>query len=182
MTPTAMIAISGRIGAGKSTVAAEVAARLNCKSTSFGNFVRQVAASRGVQADRQELQKIGEELVTADPLAFCRAVLSSADWKPNETIVLDGLRHVAVLELLREIAAPQPVILVHLSATEDERAERLLQRRPTDLLSTVEAHSTEQDVIRKLFQLADIRIETTGRSTGEAASEICQAIQSMVVH
>lgn len=99
MKPAA-IAFSGSIASGKSTIAAAVAEALHWPCVSFGNYVRFVARSQGLVESREVLQAIGADLVEKDVAEFARAVLAQADWRPGQSIVIDGIRHVTVLDHL----------------------------------------------------------------------------------
>ena len=58
-----VIAIAGGIGSGKSTIARALADYFKCPIASFGDYVRGVAELRGREANRRELQEIGEQLL-----------------------------------------------------------------------------------------------------------------------
>lgn len=58
MTPPFVVAISGRPGSGKSTVAKQVAERLDLRHVSAGDFMREMATERGVSV--LELSRVAE--------------------------------------------------------------------------------------------------------------------------
>ena len=121
-----------------------------------------LANSRGLGTERETLQQLGEGLVDSDLEHFCREVLSSANWHPGQGIVLDGIRHAETLEMLGRIAAPLRVILIHMDVPEPIRAERLKTRGvPEDDARRQEEHSTERQVVAKLPDIADLRIDGT---------------------
>jgi dephospho-CoA kinase len=103
-----VVAISGPIGAGKTTVTALLAGQLGWPRTAYGDVVRSAAAARGLPARRDILQHIGAEL-TRDWPVFTRAVLDRAGWRPGQPLILDGLRHVMAAEALRHVVTPLPV-------------------------------------------------------------------------
>lgn len=154
------VAIAGRIAAGKSSVSSELASRLGWKRASFGDFVRSVAARRGLEPSREVLQKVGEELEAVDSAAFCKDVLTFASWNTGDPVVIDGIRHVRILEDLKKIVAPQQLLFVYLDAEDTTRKARFAHRESTnaEALATAESHSTELDVISKLPGLADLRL------------------------
>ena len=154
------VGIAGRIASGKSSISAVLASRLGWKRASFGDFVRSLAAQRGLEPTREVLQGIGEELEALDSVAFCSDLLASAGWHNGDPIVIDGIRHVRILENLKNIVAPQRLLFVYLEAQDDTRRVRFAQREGSnaELLTAVESHSTEREVISRLPDLADLRL------------------------
>jgi dephospho-CoA kinase len=142
------VAFAGRIGVGKSAISSLLASKLGWKRTSFGNYIRSVAGERGDEPVREVLQRIGEELVANDPEGLCRSVLKTVEWKSGEPIIIDGIRHLRILSILRELVQPQPLCFIYLDAQEEIRKERLADRKNGDLasLASIDAHSTERDV------------------------------------
>jgi len=169
-----IIAFAGRMGAGKSSVSAAVAADLRWKFASFGGFVRRTATSRGVEHTRESLQSIGEDLEANDTAQFCRSVLDEAGWHDGESAVVEGIRHVRVLNTLKSLVAPQPVFLVYLEAPEVLRRARLQERgaREAHYLARAEMHSTERDVIVELRQLADLVLSSDGAAVADLVRQI----------
>lgn len=160
-----ILAFSGKIGSGKSAVSTAVAQALGLPQVSFGDYVRHQAQLRQLPQTREQLQDLGEHLFQADALAFCRAVLGQA---PNWTdgVIIDGIRHQAVLHLLRQLAAPQPLFHVHLTLDEAVRTQRVGQRPgepPADVQEQHRAatHPTEQQVTEALPGLADIVVNSS---------------------
>jgi cytidylate kinase len=174
MNSNPIVTFAGRIGAGKSSVSAAFAATLGWKFASFGAFVRKTASSRGAEHSRESLQAIGAELEANDAAMFCRAVLDDAGWSAGDSVVVEGIRHVRILETLKNLVSPQPVFLVYLDAPEERRRARLQERsaQEVDALERAEAHSTERDVIAELPQLANLVLSTDGRSVSELVRDI----------
>ena len=172
MNPT-VIGFSGRIASGKSAISAALAADIGCRRVSFGDYVRKVAAERGLAPTREALQSLGEELEAADVNRFCRAVVDWAEWRLGSSLVVDGIRHVQVLESLRSLVKPTPLILVFVEAGDSRRTSRLAERGEGEdaRLGLVESHSTERDVLEGLPQLADIRLSADD-STGSAVATL----------
>ena len=178
MTMNPIIAFAGRMGAGKSSVSAPLAADLRWKFASFGAFVRKTAGERGMDTSRESLQAVGAELEANDAVLFCRSVLDEAGWSAGESAVVEGIRHVRILNTLKSLVAPQPVFLVYLEAPEELRRTRLQERgaQEAQYLTRAEAHSTERDVIAELPQLADLVLSTEGA----AAADLIQQIKANV--
>src|SRR4051812_10083492 len=114
-----VVAFSGGIKGGKSSVSREVAARLRWLRVSFGDQVRAAVRSRGLDdSDRDTLQSVGQELVDKDAHGFSQAVLSQAGtaWTPGQNLIVDGLRHTEVAAALRELVKPSSLRIVLIDA------------------------------------------------------------------
>jgi dephospho-CoA kinase len=159
----AVIAFSGSIASGKSTLSGAVAAALHCPRASFGDYVRSVARSQGLSESRAVLQKIGADLVEKDVAGFSLAVLAQANWQPGQTMVIDGVRHVDVLDCLRQIVAPNKLYLVFVTVDEATRSERISDRDASSLEENryLEQDSTEQQVKSLLVEMSDLVVENS---------------------
>lgn len=158
----AVIAFSGSIASGKSTLSQETAKTLQWKRASFGDYVRSVAQSRGLANSREVLQAIGADLLQRDMEGFCRTVLAQAGWQLGQPLVIDGIRHVEVLDNLKQIVAPMPLFLVLVTVDESTRTNRLLERGMVDLekYQHLEQDSTEQQVKSALANIADLVMDS----------------------
>ena len=174
MSTNLVVAFAGRIGAGKSSVSAAFAEDRGWKFASFGAFVRKTATGRGVDHSRESLQAVGAELEANDPALFCRAVLDDAGWRADELFVVEGIRHVRILDTLKSLVAPQTVFLVYLEAPEELRRTRLQERGAQEAqhLERAETHSTERDVIAELPQLANLVLSTEGAEVEDLVRQI----------
>jgi dephospho-CoA kinase len=145
-----VIAISGPIASGKSSIATLLAQRLAWPCVSFGGFVRQTARARRLPESREILQPIGAELINSDPRTFCLGVLSQAKLKSSSSIVLDGVRHLEVIPMLRELTAPAEFVLVFVDTLPEVRRFRLRQRGPEDDTSIEHAEADSSPKSRVL--------------------------------
>jgi len=158
----AVLAFSGSIASGKSTLSGEVAETLQWSRVSFGGYIRSVARSQGLTESREVLQAIGADLVETELEGFCRAVLAQAGWQVGQPNIVDGVRHVKVLDNLREIVAPMELYLIFVTVDEATRSVRLLERGVTSLekYQHLEQDSTEQQVKADLAHMADLVIDS----------------------
>src|SRR6266852_1814791 len=101
-----LFAFCGPIGSGKSSVSRAFAQVIGSAWNSFGATVREIAAERGLPLNRESLQEIGAAEVSKNRITFCRRVIDRAGADPRQGIVIDGLRHIDILEELRRAGAP----------------------------------------------------------------------------
>lgn len=156
-----IVAISGAPGAGKSVLAAEVSTLLQTRPASFGDYVRFLAAERGLDARRREvLQDLGEREVGANAEAFVDGFLRWAERDLSGVLVVDGLRHVEVRSAIvaRAGGDRSGVLHVHVSAPAPVRAAR---RTGGDeaALALVDAHPVEEDACGGLAADADLVVD-----------------------
>jgi dephospho-CoA kinase len=156
-----VIAFSGKLGSGKTTISNATATALGWPRVAFGDYVRKVVREKALAETRENLQKVGTEILEADPRGFCDAVLSSGTWTREQSLIIDGLRHVRTIDIIKELISPAKLKIVSISATDATRLKRLEQRTQADASSiiSIEAHSSEQEVALILGNLADLVID-----------------------
>lgn len=167
-----LIALSSRIGAGKSTIARALSETLNWPRVSFGEYIRNVAREQRLSDSRASLQELGESLVEADATGFTTAVLSTVNWQDGA--IVDGIRHLSVLQALRNLVSPMRVLPVYVEVEESVRLKRLRARGMSEEeIKRADAHSTEVDVQGVLRQMAVIAV----RGDGEVRNAIHAILQ-----
>jgi len=158
-----IIGIAGKIASGKSTLARAVAVKLRARRLGFGDYVRSIALSRGLDpSDRTTLQTLGQDLATRNPAAFVGGMLSSAGYLPPENIVLDGVRHEAIWREVRALAAElhDSACLVFLDIPEEMRLQRLVTRGlDYGTASAFDRHASESDLDARLRMAADLILD-----------------------
>ena len=160
-----VIALSSRIGAGKSTIARAVSGRLGWPRVSFGDYVRKAARNQGVQESRTTLQEVGESLVKQDAAGFAGAVVSKVNFKSGA--VVDGVRHMEVLHALQNVVSPLLVHLIYVETDEQVRIQRLTERGMTaDEIKAADSHSTEVRGRGALRENAALRVRGDGDVSG----------------
>jgi dephospho-CoA kinase len=159
----AVFAFAGRMGSGKTTLTTALAEALGCRRASFGDYVRHVVNARGMEQTRENLQRIGTELLEQDRLAFCNRVLLYSGWKPGDALVLDGLRHAETIDLIRQLVCPLMLKIIYLEIDDDIRLKRLEARGEGEgeALVLAEAHSSERQVTSILAGQADLTIDSS---------------------
>lgn len=167
-----VVGIIGKIRSGKSSLSRGLSENLNWPYVSFGDEVRSITGRRGLSPSREVLQKIGEELVAKSPQEFCEAVLAQAQWQPGEWLVVDGIRHLKIVEILRDLVRPSVLRLVYVRTADDVRESRLANEinEPEDL-ERIEHHSTEEQVGTILPSLIDLTVDGE-KPIGELVAEV----------
>lgn len=168
-----ILVLAGAIGSGKSTLAAALAAALGAPRAGFGDYVRHLAAGLGLDTtNRTVLQDIGHERVETDARAFLDDTLAWSGHQPGAVLVLEGLRHVKILEALQARAAEleDPVILVYLDTPPEVRGARVTAARGVsgDQLRKDEQHPAELDLYERLKAAADLVLSATDTIEAQA--------------
>ena len=172
-----VVGFSGGIASGKSSLSTAVSQATGWPRTSFGGYVRTVAAQRGLEPTRENCQAIGEELIEVDVRDFCKNVLAQAPWSPGESLVIDGIRHLEVANLLAAMVRPTDFALVFVELPRAEREARLKNRDgESQLLERFEQHSTEAQV-SELRAQADLVLDGD-RPVEELADEAVRFLMS----
>lgn len=154
-----VIAFAGPTKSGKTTLAKKLATTLGVSFGSFGEGVRREAARRGFHhASRKQLQTLGEEMVESDKNAFCRDVLTDADFRPGQGLVLDGIRHIDVLSVIKDLVRPQTVRLVYVESPVADRVRR--NRSDLHQIQEIDSHPVEREAAR-LKSAADLFLDTS---------------------
>jgi cytidylate kinase len=155
-----MMLIAGPVRSGKSTLARRVAERFGGIRVGFGDAVRKRTQTLGLPDERSFWQQVGEDWVSRDPRGLCDAVLASA--AGEALVVVDGLRHRSVHDLLLARAERQRVVLVFVDADVSVRRDRLASDGISgEAMGQVLSHSTEAE-LAWLRDRADIVADGTG--------------------
>jgi cytidylate kinase len=160
-----VVAFSGPIGAGKSTISQRVAESLNWPRVSFGDYIKKIAQENAADPDdRAVLQRLGQALVLADVDGLVEDVLNQRKWR-NENgegnLVVDGLRHVEVRHALLQKIRPQNVLKhVFVTIDEDTRQQRVRDEDHIEprILMRYDQDITEAQIPRILREYKDIEV------------------------
>lgn len=123
----------------------------------FGSYVRTVAADQGLPEDFSTLQALGQSMVEKDPASFVAGVFEYAGHTSLDSIILDGMRHVEVLNALQSFVAPSIVRLVLVKVDRGVLAAR--HEEVGQDISEVLAGPAEQQVQSALAKLADLVVD-----------------------
>lgn len=127
-----IIAISGKAGSGKSTVAKELAKQLKLKHYSIGDLMRAMARERKISL--QELGKIAEKDKSIDKELDERQIMLG---KTKDNFVIDGR--------LAALFIPNADIKVFLDCDDNIRAERIMKDERQD-----ESSRDVKDIAKKI--------------------------------
>jgi dephospho-CoA kinase len=142
-----LVLFTGPQASGKTTLSTFLHQQTGWRYGSFGQYVRSQALALGLPVTRSALQDLGQQLVDADPTEFSRSVLTQVGWAPGAHLILDGLRHVVVLDALARIVGPtQQLCLVYLTIDPALQCERLRARGEPTAPSVLAQAATELDV------------------------------------
>jgi RNase adaptor protein for sRNA GlmZ degradation len=109
---------------------------------------------------------------------FCKAVLAQSNWVPGQALIIDGIRHYEVMELLRELVKPSILRIVFIDIDDAVRESRLKVENIThEEIHQTDSHSTERQVNTIIKESADFVIDGT-KSKEILLSEIIQWIQN----
>lgn len=159
-----VLAITGRIRAGKTTLANTLEREHGWRRVAFSDYVRAEAARRGVPETREALQALAVELIEALGWdGFAAAALAEADLDPAQIrapAVIEGARHLETLDALKRLFAPAAVRVIYLRVSDAERNRRLAAEGVDAQTGAVwEAHSTERQVVSVLPAKADLVVD-----------------------
>lgn len=167
--PTVLIvAFAGRSKSGKTRLATQVARQIGAGFGSFGDVVRREAETQHLDPTNPDvLIALGSQIVKERCDWFCRTVILDAGWPSSEMILLDGIRHVKVVEAVKKLVAPAQFRLVMVSASVDSRLRRFQAAGPVrqTTLAQIDAHaiSGETDA---LSRIADYQADGDGDDAG----------------
>jgi len=170
-----VVGLAGPIAAGKTTIALELATELGTPCVSFGDAVRRVAFERSLPTDRATLQDLGEELVESGWEPFCRAVLAQAPWRPGQSLVIDGIRHLGAITTLRRLVAPSLLAIVFLEVSAEARRERLAARGTTQQETLVADDHRSEVELRSVREAADLVLPDTV-DPRQTIARLCRSI------
>lgn len=157
-----LVCLAGQIGAGKSSVRHALARELGWHHASFGDYLRaKLELSGGDPTSREALQELGKAEIDSDSFGFCQRVLASGGFRKGESFLIDGVRHIDVLRILRELAQPSTTKLLFLGTTDDMRRARVASRADYADFARAEEHAVEADVRDGVRGLADAVIDAS---------------------
>lgn len=177
MGVTVIVALSAERGAGKTTLAAAIAADLSAVHARVSGWLASRIEEQGRVPTADALREAGEH-AAANPASLVEEVLAFYRWQPGRGLIFDAVRHSGVLDALRKYVAPQPVLHVALTLDREAIEGRLARRGDTAQVEAGRSHSTEAqvpsliaagDVVLDAASKVDVLVDRVRRS--------CQALR-----
>lgn len=155
-----VIAFSGKIGSGKSSISKLISESIDFQWVSFGEYVRKIATEKGIEPSRINLQDLGESLIRNNSYQFCLNVLNQAP-ASGKPLVVDGIRHKIALDEIKQIISPNTLFHIHLEVEDNLRKKRLSETRQLDNeeITINDSHVSESEASMSLSNIADIIID-----------------------
>jgi len=180
-----VIALVGRKGSGKGTVAKLLRERYGASVYRYSDVLRDVLTRLSIDVNRENLVGLSEAVRKQfGEGALKHALMVAAMKDPAKLLVLDGLRRLGDLEQLDELGT---VHLVNISAPLETRYQRLSQRgenagetsRTFESFAELE-HAPTEVTIGDLEAKADMTIENAGNAEelSEKVDEIMKQFQT----
>jgi len=166
-----ILAFSGGIKSGKTTISSNISSILKWKRVSFGEYIQRIAEKDGIIPSRDNLQELGEKEIDSGWKNFCFNVLEMVRWKNGENLIIDGIRHKEALDQIKKITSPSDVYLVFIELDLKNRESRIVNTENFENIKRYELHSTEKQVNKVLPEISDLIIDGN-KSIGEITDEI----------
>lgn len=133
-------ALIGKSGAGKSTVAEQIAQDYGIRRISTGTICRKISMLLFGNEEKASTQRIDDALTQIDPSIFLRAALRDA--APQESICVDSLRFSADYSFARD----QGFEIIRVTASDETRTRRLAARGQAFNLDVDGRHRSETEL------------------------------------
>ncbi len=159
-----IIGFAGPIASGKSTIIREITQIKPCLVASYGNYVRAVAETQGIEGSRDALQALSNELLRQyTHVELAKLVTEHSGWKINQPLLLDGVRHSEAIGAFKALFPTIPVYLIFVETPVSVRSNRIERRDGISLNDAAihDKHNTEIEANTGLKDIADYVLDGT---------------------
>lgn len=118
-----IICIIGTIGSGKDTAAEYISRKLTIPALQISQVLKDFAKEKGIEPTRDNLIKIGSELVKKNGAGF--VIQSLVNKTSEDLIIVTGVRRMEVIEYMRK---NYNIILLAVTASPEIRFQRCMVR------------------------------------------------------
>lgn len=167
-----VVGFAGRAGSNRSTVAKTCSEMANVPMASFGDFCELATTMFLNTEDRSAQQLVGEALVKR-PNDFAAALLRSVDYQPGGALIVDGVRHVEIVDALKRLVVPAEMNLVFVYASDELIEQELRKNAGEDEIALWKNHSTELQLLEELPKIAN---HTVNIGNGIPIDQICHEV------
>ena len=170
MNTNCIYTFGGCSKSGKTTLGQRFAEQLGVPFASFGDYVRKEATRRGlVNASVAELQEVGLSLIASDLVRFCQSVLTEAGFAPGRGLVIDGVRHLETVRVLKQLVGEQPLKVIYLESSSAARGQR--GSFTLDDLDRLDSHPVEAET-RAVKGISDLVLNTSQLTLAECLDRL----------
>lgn len=150
--------ISGSIGSGKTWLSTKLSILLNCDRCSFSDYVKWKCEQSGITLTRENLNRIGEIAINNDLPEFIYYLFNCTTEKTSDTLIIDGLRHIEVLDEVAKYCENYEII--YIDSDDNIIKENLLTRNTLE--EDYRQHSIEEQ-LPVIKERANLIIEHSGQ-------------------
>lgn len=167
-----IICIAGKAGSGKTTVAKILASQINSRYVTVSDYLKSKCDELNVT--REVLQKIGNECISQGWANFVHAFLKFVGWNGQDSLIIDGIRHVSFMEMLIAEFYPVRPICVYLDADQETLDSHIAQRG----VEVIDKKPVSEGTNEKLVDCADIVIPVKDLNANQIAEKIIAYVRT----
>lgn len=175
------VCISGKIAAGKTTLAQALSRHFRIHVVSFGKIMKEYLRKCGIEPTRKVLHDKSEEIVSRvgnyGAMDWFVENSSEVDWASD--LIIEGCRHPDTFRRMQELFGP--CLLIHCSCSQATQIQRVMERDGLSLEKTLEVISspTEADLDHEFFTVAHA-VHNEHTSQTETINALIQLMQKNV--
>ena len=156
-----LLIFAGASKSGKTTLARRLARERSIPYSSFSAAVRRLASERYPNEKQtiELLQNLGQEMVVKDPYGLCREVCGQASRNESSCHILDGLRHLRLIPIIKALHPGYDLRIIYVEASKRTRLARFQPSITESELDAIDSHAVEEE-LADLKEAADTTLWT----------------------